>query len=451
MKNRILFFALLTLFIVVSGCKTDELLKVTKLQTGDITDINYNSAKAIGTFIDLSGNVNDYGHCWNLAGTPTINDSKYTISGIAQKGNYTSNLTALAANTKYYVRAYAIDGGQVIYGNEAEFTTSEMPNIYISSPSSSSHWVGGEINSIKWTDNIDDKLIIELYKNYGMNLVMQIAEVENVDINGNFNWTVPDLEYRDDYRIKIKGKTNASINHTSSPFIISETSGSTSNVSDFELNSYATIKIGKQWWMAQNLRATKYANGADIPLITDNTGWGNLENNNSDKAYCWYNNNESNKNVYGALYTWAAAMDGNSSSSANPSGIQGVCPAGWHLPSEYEWKELELFLGMEYEAVYNLLGYRGTDQGGKLKSTDNYWSPDNVGATNSTGFTAQPGGFRYPSSMGFNGIGYTAIFWTSTQSSSTDVNYRELQNSSPQIIRNFMYKSEGHSVRCIRD
>jgi hypothetical protein len=109
--------------ILLSTCKTDELLKVTKLQTGNITEITYNSAKASAEFVDLSGNVSNYGHCWNTSGNPTITDFKNTVSGTAKKGEFTSSLTNLVANTKYYARAYAIDGGAPLYGNPVEFIT----------------------------------------------------------------------------------------------------------------------------------------------------------------------------------------------------------------------------------------------------------------------------------------------------------------------------------------
>ena len=103
----------------------------------------------------------------------------------------------------------------------------------------------------------------------------------------------------------------------------------------------------------------------------------------------------SNRDNYGGLYTWAAAMDGSTSSSTNPSGVKGVCPDGWHLPSDAEWKELEISLGMSQADADNT-GFRGTDEGGKLKETGTaHWKSPNSGATNESRFTALPGGLRY--------------------------------------------------------
>ena len=106
--------------------------------------------------------------------------------------------------------------------------------------------------------------------------------------------------------------------------------------------SYNTVQIGDQIWMAENLRATKFNDGTDIPLVTKGKTWDGLRS----RAYCWYDNVETTyKNTYGALYTWPAAMNGAASSSSNPSDVQGVCPVGWHLPSKTEWDELINYLG----------------------------------------------------------------------------------------------------------
>ncbi len=182
----------------------------------------------------------------------------------------------------------------------------------------------------------------------------------------------------------------------------------TSTVSDYDGNSYKTIKIGNQWWMAENLKTTHMANGTEIQLVESNSEWENLSY--SNKAYCFYDNSLVNASIYGALYTWAAATNGEGSSETNPSGIQGICPCDWHLPSDTEWMELEMFLGMSYDDAYNL-GWRGTDEGDKLKSTSGWY--DNGNGNNSSGFSALPAGQRIDGS--FNGLTSTTLFWTSTE------------------------------------
>ncbi len=121
-------------------------------------------------------------------------------------------------------------------------------------------------------------------------------------------------------------------------FATSTSSGET--VTDIDLNVYQTVQIGDQIWMAENLKTTRYADGSDIPLVEGSVEWDALTA--TGKAYCWYDNSTTNRDIYGGLYTWSAAMNGAASSEANPSGVQGVCPDGWHLPSDAEWKELEI-------------------------------------------------------------------------------------------------------------
>jgi uncharacterized protein (TIGR02145 family) len=173
-------------------------------------------------------------------------------------------------------------------------------------------------------------------------------------------------------------------------------------VTDIDGNVYNTVTIGTQVWMKENLRTTRYADGTAIPNVPDSAKWAAL--NVTDKAYCFYNNSSTNANTYGALYTWAAAMKGASSSSSSPSSIQGICPTGWHLPSHAEWTTLIAYLG----------GY--TMAGGKLKETDTtHWQSPNTGATNESSFTALPSGRRF-----FNGkfmyIRDQGYWWSSTVS-----------------------------------
>ena len=221
-------------------------------------------------------------------------------------------------------------------------------------------------------------------------------------------------------------------------------------VTDYDGNVYQAIQIGDQIWMAENLRTTHFADGTPIPLVTDNTAWGNLGDNNTDKAYCWFNNNISNAEPYGALYTWAAVMNGANSSSANPSGVQGIAPDGWHIPSDDEWKELEMFLGMS-QAQANQTGWRGTDQADQLKEEGTaHWSNGNNG-NNSTGFTALGGGGRFPDSGAFAGFTEMGFWWSATENTGTSIYVRCMFFSSGQIWRDDEVKSEGFSVRCIKD
>ena len=210
-------------------------------------------------------------------------------------------------------------------------------------------------------------------------------------------------------------------------------------VTDYDGNTYQAIKINNQCWMAENLKVTHYSNGDAIHLITSGTIWGALADNNTDDAFCYYDNNSSSE--YGALYTWAAAMGDNGvSSNTNPSQVQGVCPNGWHLPSDAEWTELTDYLSGEGVA------------GGKMKETGtSHWNFPNTGATNESEFTGLPAGFRTDDFGDFVNANSYCFFWSSTQENATDAWYRQLAYSNDNTNRWYDKKSYGFSVRCIRD
>ncbi|MCK4346430.1 MAG: hypothetical protein KAX05_14195 [Bacteroidales bacterium] len=224
---------------------------------------------------------------------------------------------------------------------------------------------------------------------------------------------------------------------------------SAGTVTDYDGNTYYTVKIGDQVWMAENLKVTHYHDGTPIQLVEDKSAWQELAYT-KDKIYCYYDNSSANGDTYGALYTWETAMNGAGSSDTNPSGVQGVCPDGLHLPSDDEWKELEMYLGMSQESA-DWLGIRGTDEGSKLKEAGTaHWTSPNAGATNEVGFLALPGGSC--SNGVYSGIGDIAGFWSSTESSSIYAWTRRLAYAWSKVERNESgRKFYGYSVRCVRD
>jgi uncharacterized protein (TIGR02145 family) len=220
-------------------------------------------------------------------------------------------------------------------------------------------------------------------------------------------------------------------------------------MTDFDGNSYGTIAIGDQTWMAENLKVTHYADGTAISLVTVESEWDALEY--TAKAYCWYDNMTEYSDTIGALYTWAAAMNGAESSVSIPSGVQGVCPDGWHIPSDAEWKTVEIFLGMSETDADNS-DWRGTDEGAQLKETGySHWEGAITGGSNSSGFTALPGGFRGVEGEFFS-EGQYGTFWTATGQSGTEKAwYRALYYNKETSYRQYNYMSQGFSVRCVKD
>ncbi len=210
----------------------------------------------------------------------------------------------------------------------------------------------------------------------------------------------------------------------------------TDTVTDVDGNTYKTVKIGNQWWMAENLKVTKYADGTAIPLVENAEVWNKMSD--EEKAYCFYGNSQEYKNQFGALYSWSAAMNGESGSDTNPSNVQGVCPTGWHLPANSEWTELVDFLGGNQIA------------GGKMKTTGlEYWLQPNVGATNESGFSALPAGYRVNSGQ-FQHLTLKAYFWSSSTNLSKAF-YRSLWTNSKAIENPSGDKNLGFSVRCVKN
>lgn len=207
-------------------------------------------------------------------------------------------------------------------------------------------------------------------------------------------------------------------------------------VTDIDGNVYRTVKIGDQWWMAENLKVTHDRNGDAIPNVTNATEWSNL----TRSAFCNYNNETDSEDTWGCLYNWYAVNSGNN-----------IAPAGWHMPGDWEWKELEMILGMSQSEV-DVEGWRGADIGGKLKETGTiHWTSTNEGATNESGFTALGSGMRMDNGS-FAGILDKTIFWTTIEmNDGNDGMARHLDHQYSTIGRLHNGKKYGFSVRCIRD
>jgi uncharacterized protein (TIGR02145 family) len=199
------------------------------------------------------------------------------------------------------------------------------------------------------------------------------------------------------------------------------------SITDIDGNIYRTIQIGNQIWTVENLKVTRYRNGDTIPNVTDATAWSKL----TTGAYCFFGNDSSYAAVYGRLYNWYAVTD-----------KRNIAPSGWHIPSEAEWDTLIAYLGGESIA------------GGKMKEAGTTkWASPNAGATNSSGFSALPGGYRYKdgrfSDMG--NLGYSAGFWSSTASTELDAYPVNLYYDRLQVSQFVDYKQAGFSVRLVKD
>ena len=197
-----------------------------------------------------------------------------------------------------------------------------------------------------------------------------------------------------------------------------------SEIRDIDSNLYHSVKIGKQEWLVENLRVTRYQNGNPIPDVQDGVKWRQMKTG----AFCNYDNEPVFAITFGRLYNWYAVDD-----------PRKICPKGWHVPSDEEWFDLTSSLGGEGVA------------GGKMKEAGtNHWSFPNEGATNESGFKSLPGGYRGNKGR-FQILDDYTFYWTTTSFDAASAWSRFLQNNDDGVNRIENFKTFGFSVRCVKD
>jgi uncharacterized protein (TIGR02145 family) len=199
--------------------------------------------------------------------------------------------------------------------------------------------------------------------------------------------------------------------------------GTITSVTDIDGNVYPVVEIGNQCWTKENLKTSKFADGSVIPNTTNNDTWANL----TSPAWCNYENNAGNDAIYGKLYNWYTVAD-----------PRNVCPTGWHVPTDADWTVLTDYLGGE------------TVAGGKMKTTSGWQSP-NTSATNESGFSGLPGGYRFYYDGSFSFVGYYGFWWSSSESSTASAWSRDLVYAYGNADRTYFNKQNGLAVRCLRD
>jgi uncharacterized protein (TIGR02145 family) len=214
----------------------------------------------------------------------------------------------------------------------------------------------------------------------------------------------------------------------------------TDSVKDIDGNVYKTVKIGDQWWMAENLRVRHYRNNVPVGYNQSmpDSQWMKLQTG----AYCYLYNSPVPYN--GMLYNWQAV-----------NGTNGIAPDGWHVPTNDDWIKLEIFLGMNSD-VAGIIGWRGTHEGEKMKSPiTEYlgWKIDqNMNNSNESGFAALPGGCRL-----YNGLyidkdpSFTGFWWSSSEYGTDQAWYRHLDYKNGGVFRYYAPKSSGYSIRCVKN
>lgn len=211
----------------------------------------------------------------------------------------------------------------------------------------------------------------------------------------------------------------------------------TGTLTDVDGNVYKTVKIGNQWWMSEDLKVSRYSNGTSLLKVqSDNQQWQN------DTAGAFCDIKDNTQTTIGEFYNWYAVNNTNN-----------LAPAGWHIPTDNDWKELEEYLGMKKVDADNE-NWRGTHEAEKLKiEAPNGWTRyGEIWGTNESGFTALARGCRlYDGTPGDPGLFATGFWWSSTPHSENHAWYRYLDYKNPNVYRAFCLKSYGFSVRCVKD
>jgi uncharacterized protein (TIGR02145 family) len=413
--------AFLSVLLLLTSCKKDPTIPV--LTTNPASNVTVNSAAISGEITDDGGSpVTTRGICWGTEVDPSI-DGLHTNNG-AGVGIFSTAITGLSPNTIYHARTYAENNVGIAYGNEIVFITGiaapELTTTSISEITTSTAVSGGNITydggaeitarGVCWSTDPQPDLS------------------DSFTTNGtgaeSFNSTMTGLTSGSKYYVRAYAKNSAWT-------VYGDEVTFNTKIADVEGNLYSTITIGSQMWMAENLRTTKYNNDISIPLVTESADWTTI----STPAYCWLRNDIQYKDMYGALYNWYTVYTGD------------LCPSGWHVPTDEDFKVLELALGMAADQV-DLAEWRGTDQGAQMKSTTGWAYGEN--GTNTSGYSAIPGGYRYAATGAFNGIEMLTYWWSSDFTNDYGW-YRRVDGTNNGIFRGATSKKGGKYVRCVKN
>jgi uncharacterized protein (TIGR02145 family) len=393
---------------------TGQSITSPNVTTESVTAITTTTAQSGGNITSDGGAaVTARGVCWSTTQNPTISNSK-TSDGTGT-GSFTSILTGLTSNTKYYVRAYATNSQGPAYGVEQNFTTSQnitrpvLTTATVTSITTSSAKSGGNISG----DGGAPVTARGVCWSTSQNPTISNSKTSDGTGTGTFISILTGLTSNTKYYVRAYATNSQGPAYGSEVYFTTNTFVCGSPFVDTRGGTYLTVMIGSQCWMAENINIGTRIDGASSQT-----------NNGPVEKYC-YDNLESNCDIYGGLYQWNEMMQYTTTEST-----QGICPFGWHVPSDNEWKILEMELGLT-QAEANQEGIRGTDEGTKLKQGG------------SSGFDALMAGKCTDGGV-FQNLGMYTTFWNSSGTNRTlSTEFTEINYSS------YDTKNNGFSVRCV--
>jgi len=361
-----------------------------------------------------------FGVCLSKNPTPTVSDNNYETEIL----NMTSQsvvrdhvFDGLDNNTTYYLRSYIKVNGELTYFGVLTITTT-APADAITLDATSITMNDAVLNGTVNPNNLSTTVTFEYGETPSLGQSISVGTYSGntvTPVNIKLSSLTPGKTYY--FALKASNQAGTTMGNQMKVWMCS--------VKDVDGGYYHTIVIGTQTWMVENLNVTHYNDGTAIPNVTDTPTWNAL----TTGAYCYYKNDKATyAATYGALYNQHAVA------------TKKLAPVGYHVPSMDEWFTLENFIG-------------GETFGGTLKEAGYaHWSAPNVGATNSSGYTALPGGGRDVSATGFNDVNLTSYFWSSSERTSSDAWASILESSHQKLLANISFlKGIGFSVRCLKD
>jgi uncharacterized protein (TIGR02145 family) len=395
-----------------------------------------NEATVSGTIEDIgtgAESISEHGHCWStITTTPTVNDpTKTSLGARASTGSYTSTLSSLSAVTTYHVRAYATNPAGTAYSNNISFTTPgdvSVPTVTTTEATditNNSAVSGGNVTS----NGGAEVTARGVCWNISPNPTLTNASTTNGTGTGVYTSNITGLSSGTTYHVRAYATNSIGTAYGEDKSFTTEGGDPNANwepgddwVDVRDGQAYATVPIGDQVWMAENLNVGTQITTVKFP-----------ENNSIIEKYC-YNDDKNKCNEYGGLYTWDEMMNYQYVESA-----QGICPDGWHLPSDYEWADLETYLGMDPGELYSTGFWRGTNEASMLKEGG------------STGFDALMAGYWDYFEDSFYVENEYCYFWTTTEIDYYYPFFRCMHYNTGTIFRSYDYAGHATSVRCIKD
>lgn len=393
------------------------------ISTNAITNVSTSTVTSGGNISYGGGSsVTSRGVVWSTNPSPNISLPTKTFDG-SGTSSFISSITRLFPNTTYYLRAYATNISGTAYGNEITFstlpvlTTNDLSSIGTTSATSGGNIsIGGGApvtsRGVVWSLSPLPSIILSTKTSDGSGIGSFTSLITGLTPNTTY--------YLRAYATNISGTAYGNEITFTSAFPYSYTQGQT--LTDIEGNTYSTINTNcnNKTWMQSNLNVSKFKNGDIIPQATSTSNF-----NSYSPAWCYFNNDPANGAIYGKLYNAAAALD-----------PRGLAPSGWHISTTTDWGNL-----------INCLG-GSTIAADKLRSTGTqFWASPNVGATNSSGFTALPGGMR-SNNGSFDDINGSAHFWSPE---SSPVLSFLIDNQYCVALPVYSDTFYGLSVRCVKD